>query len=175
MIKKILAVLVVLIAAVLAFAATKPDTFHVERSATIQAPPEAVYPLIADFRNWPSWSPWEKLDPAMKRTFSGAPSGVGAVYAWQGNNDVGAGQMEITEANPTSKVAIRLQFLEPMESSSTTEFTLTPQAGGTGVTWAMHGPNPYLSKVMSVFMSFDKMIGKDFETGLANLAAQAEK
>ncbi len=175
MIKKLAILVVVLLAAVLAFAATKPDTFHVERSTTIQAPPAEVFALIDDFHRWDAWSPWEKLDPAMQRTHSGAASGLGAEYAWEGNKDVGKGRMEITEAKPPEKVVIQLDFLEPFETHNVTEFTLAPQGGGTEVTWAMHGPSPYFAKVMSVFFSMDSMVGKDFETGLANLKAIAEK
>jgi uncharacterized protein YndB with AHSA1/START domain len=165
----------VLIAAVLLYAATKPPTFEVQRTTTIQAPPEKIYPLISDFHNWGTWSPWEKLDPAMKRTHSGAESGPGAVYEWEGNSEVGKGRMEITAATPPSKVTIQLDFLEPFEAHNVTEMTLEPQGDATQVRWLMRGPNTYVSKVMSVFMSMDSMIGKDFEAGLANMKAAAEK
>jgi uncharacterized protein YndB with AHSA1/START domain len=173
--KTLVIAIVVLIAGVLLFATMQPDSFDVQRSATIKAPPEKIYPLIADFHRWPTWSPWEKLDPAMRRTVSGAPSGKGAVYAWEGNSDVGAGRMEILDTAAPNKVTIKLDFLKPFESHNTTEFTLQPQGDTTQVIWNMHGPAPYVSKVMGIFVSMDKMIGKDFETGLANLKAAAEQ
>jgi uncharacterized protein YndB with AHSA1/START domain len=175
MLKKIAIVVVVLVAALLAFAATRPDSFRVQRSASIKAAPEKVYPLIADFRSWSAWSPWEKLDPAMKRTHSGAASGNGAVYAWEGNREVGAGRMEIVEAAPPSRIRIKLDFMQPFEAHNFAEFTLAPAGDGTTVTWAMYGPNTFLSKLMSVFVSMDGMVGGYFESGLANLKAASEK
>ena len=168
-------VIVLLIVVILGLAATKPDTFRVERSTLIQAPADRVYAQLEDFHRWSAWSPWEKLDPALKRTYSGAENGVGAVYAWEGNSKVGQGRMEIREAVPASKVEIQLDFLKPFEAHNTADFTLAPQGDSTQVTWAMTGPNNFLGKVMSVFVSMDSMVGKDFETGLANLKAAAEK
>jgi len=173
--KKIAIVVAVIVAAILAFAATRPDSFRVVRTTSIKAPPEKIYPLLADFHAWPAWSPWEKLDPALRRTFSGAPSGKGAVYEWAGDGKVGAGRMEITDAVVPSKVAIQLDFAAPIEARNVTAFTLAPAAGATNVTWDMSGPSNYLTKVMGVFVSMDSMIGKDFEAGLANLKAAAEK
>ena len=167
-------VLLVAVAAVLVLAATKPDTFRVERATRIKAPPERIFALLNDFRNWTSWSPWEKMDPALKRSYSGAPSGKGAVYEWEGNKKVGKGRMEILDAAP-SRVAIKLDFLKPFEAHNNVAFTLEPQGDATLVTWAMHGPLPYIGKVMHVFMNMDRMVGKDFETGLANLKAAAER
>lgn len=175
MLKKILIVLVLAIAGVLLYAATKPDTFEVQRRATIAAPPDKVFALIDDFHHWGAWSPWEKLDPAMTRTFEGPASGTGAVYAWKGNKDVGQGRMEITESTPSSRIAIKLDFIEPMESNNVTEFVLAPKDGGTEVTWTMRGPSPYLTKVMDTVVGMDRMIGKDFEAGLANMKAAAER
>lgn len=175
MFKTIAIVIVVLIAAVLLFAATKPDTFRIERSASIQAPPEKVFTFINDFRNWGAWSPWEKKDAAMKRTLGATASGKGAVYEWDGNKDVGQGRMEITESTPPSRIAIQLDFTKPFEAHNIVEFTLEPKGDSTNVTWAMHGPSPYLSKIMGLFFSMDKMVGKDFEAGLANLRSAAEK
>ena len=175
MLKIILIVIVVLIAAVLGLAATKSDTFRVERSATIKAPPEKVFALINDFHNWGQWSPWEKLDPTMKRTHSGAPSGKGAIYEWEGNSKVGAGRMEITEPTPRSKVVIKLDFIKPFEGHNIAEFTLQPQGDSTQLKWAMHGPTPFVSKVVQVFASMDRLIGKDFEAGLAKMKAVAEQ
>jgi len=166
---------VVIIAAVLALAATRPDTFRVERSTMIKAPPEKVYALIDDFHQWQQWSPWERLDPAMKRTHGGAPKGKGALYGWEGNKEVGKGQMEITEATPSSRVVIKLDFLAPFEAHNTAEFVLVTQGDATTVTWAMFGPNLFIGKVMSLFASMDSLVGKDFERGLANLKAVAEK
>ncbi|HMH19269.1 MAG TPA: SRPBCC family protein [Burkholderiales bacterium] len=174
MLKTIAIAVVVLIATVLVFAATKPDTFSVERSTSIKAPPEKIFPLLNDFRRWDAWSPWEKKDPAMKRTYSAQTSGKGAEYAWEGNKDVGQGRMEIAESAPPSRVAIKLDFLKPFETHNRVEFTLEPKGDSTSVTWAMQGPAPYVSKLMQVFVSMDKLIGKDFETGLANLKAAAE-
>ncbi|HZO52653.1 MAG TPA: SRPBCC family protein [Bryobacteraceae bacterium] len=175
MLKKIGIVVVVLVIAILGFATTKPDTFHMERSVTIQAPPEKVLPHVADFHAWTAWSPWEKLDPAMKRTYSGAASGKGAVYEWEGNSEVGQGRMEITDANASSGVTIKLDFIKPMEGHNIAEFKFAPEGGATKVTWAMHGPNNYLSKVMQVFIDMDKMLGAYFESGLADLKAASEK
>ena len=175
MFKMISIVIVALIAAVLGLAVTQPDTFRVERSATIKAPPEKVYRLLNDFHQWPQWSPWERMDPAMQRTHGGAQNGIGATYAWEGNKKVGKGRMEIVESVPPSKVTIKLDFLAPFEAHNTAEFLLTAQGDATTVTWAMTGPNMFLAKVMSVFASMDRMVGKDFESGLANLKAIAEK
>jgi uncharacterized protein YndB with AHSA1/START domain len=168
-------VLLVAVAAILVLAAMKPDTFRVVRSTTVKAPPEKIFPLIADFRAWSAWSPWEKRDPALKRSYGGSASGKGAVYEWEGNSKVGRGRMEIIDAPPPSRVAIKLDFLKPFEAHNTAEFTLTPRGNTTDVTWAMHGPNLFIGKVMSLFVSMDRMIGKDFETGLANLKAEAER
>jgi len=167
---------VVIVVGVLAFAATRRDDFTVRRSIAIKADPAKIYPLIADFSRWPTWSPWEQLDPTMKRTLSGKVSGPGAVYAWDGSSKVGAGRMEIKEAAPPSKVVIQLDFLRPFEAHNITDFTLAPRPDATTeVTWLMRGPTPFVSKLMGVFVDMDKMIGKDFEAGLANLKAAAEK
>lgn len=175
MLKKIALVLAVLVIAVLGYATTRPDTFAVQRTATIAAPPERIFPYIQDFHQWNAWSPYDKLDPAMQRTYGGAANGVGATYAWTGNSQVGQGRMEVTDATAPSHVAIKLDFLKPFESHNVAEFTLQPAAGGTQVTWAMHGPAPYVTKLMGVFVNMDKMIGKDFETGLANLKTLVER
>ncbi|HXB22722.1 MAG TPA: SRPBCC family protein [Candidatus Solibacter sp.] len=175
MLKIIVIAAVVLLAALLAYAATKPGAFRVERATSIKAPQERIFALINDFHRWDSWSPWEKLDPAMKRTHGGATSGKGAVYEWEGNGKVGAGRMEITDTSPSSKVTIKLDFIKPFEGHNVAEFALDPKGDSTNVTWAMHGPNRYIGKVMSVFINMDRMIGKDFETGLANLKTIAEQ
>lgn len=170
----IAAVLVIAVVAVLVYATTKPDTFRVERAVTVNAPPEKIFPLINDFRAWREWSPYEDRDPDLKRTYSQPASGKGAVYSWDGNNSIGAGRMEILDAPAPSKVTIKLDFLRPFEASNTAEFTMTPSGNGTGVNWAMQGPNFYIGKVISVFMDMDKMVGGDFETGLQKLKARAE-
>lgn len=175
MLKTILIVVVVLVAAVLIYAATKPDQFRIQRTASISAPAEKIFPLINDFHTWSAWSPWEKLDLAMKKTHSGAPQGKGAVLEWDGNKDVGTGRMEVLESIPSSKILIKLDFLKPFEAHNQAEFTLAPDTGSTQVTWAMYGPQPYIVKVMSLFCSMDKMVGGQFEKGLADLKALAEK
>ncbi|HEX4964043.1 MAG TPA: SRPBCC family protein [Thermoanaerobaculia bacterium] len=173
MVKIILIVIVVLIVALLAYAATRPNSFRIQRTKIVKASPEKIVPLIADFHSWGSWSPWEKVDPSMKRTFSGAASGKGAVYAWEGNGKAGSGRMEIKESSP-SKVTIQLDFIKPFEAHNTAEFTLEPVGDGTNVTWAMYGPSPFIAKVMGIFFNMDRVVGKDFETGLENLKAVAE-
>jgi uncharacterized protein YndB with AHSA1/START domain len=175
MLKWIGLVVVVAVAIVLVLAANRPGTFRVERTLRIQAPPEKVQGYIEDFHLWPQWSPFEKLDPAMQRTFSGAEKGRGAQYAWEGNGKAGAGHMEILESDPGSRVTISLDFLKPFKANNTAEFTLVPRDGGTEVTWAMFGPVPFVAKIMHLFIDVDSMVGKDFEAGLANLKALAEK
>ncbi len=175
MLKKIAIAAVALITAVLAYAATKPDTFHVQRTTAIQASAEKIFPLVNNFHNHSSWSPWEKKDPAMKKTLSGSENGKGAVYAWEGNSDVGKGNIEITDSVPTSKVMMTLNMMTPFEAHNIVEFTLAPNGDSTEVTWAMHGPQSYVMKVMSVLIDCDNMVGKDFEAGLASMKALAEK
>ena len=174
MLKMIGIAVVVLIAAVFIFAATKPDTFRVQRAASIKAPPERISTVLSDFRGWEAWSPWEKMDPAMKRSYSGATKGKGTVYAWEGNSKVGQGRMEITEAAP-SKVAMNLDFVKPFEAHNKVVFTLAPKGDATEVTWSMQGPLPYVAKVVHLVFDMDGMVGRQFETGLANLKAVAEK
>jgi len=175
MIKSIVIVLIAVVGAVLGYAMTRPDTFSVQRAVSIKAPPEKIFPLIDDFHRWPLWSPWEKMDPEMKRTYSGPPSGKGSAYAWQGNSKVGEGRMEILDGPPPSKVVIKLDFIKPFEGHNTATFLLVPKGEATDVTWTMDGPSPFVAKLMGVFMNMDKMIGNDFEAGLANLKAAAEK
>jgi carbon monoxide dehydrogenase subunit G len=174
MFKKIALVVVVLVAGVLAYAATRPDSLHVERAASIKAPPEKIVALIRDFHSWTAWSPYEKVDPAMKKTYSGAASGKGAVYEWDGNSQVGQGRMEITEASP-SRVTIKLDFLKPFEGHNVAEFTLEPKGDVTKVTWSMEGTSAYAAKVIGIFINMDTMIGNDFEAGLASLKSIAER
>ena len=155
--------------------ATRGDTFRVERSITINAPPERIYPLLVNFREWRRWSPWEGLDPALQRTFSGAESGVGSVYEWAGNKKAGEGRMEIVRAESPREVSLKLDFIKPFESHNTTDFALTPVEGGTRVSWAMHGANTVATKLMQTVITMDRLVGGDFEKGLAALRSEAEK
>lgn len=172
-----LIVFIVIAAAVVglvAFVMTRPDSFRIERGATIAAPPETVFPLIADFHRWTAWSPFEAGDPALQRTYAGPDSGVGAIYGWEGTK-AGAGRMEILEAPAPSKVLIKLDFSKPFEAHNTAEFTIAPTAsGGSAVTWAMYGPSTLVSKLMSLAFSMEKMVGPMFEKGLADMKTVAE-
>lgn len=175
MLVKISLVIALAVVALLLVAATRPKRFRVERQTTIQAPPDKVFALVNDFHQWPAWSPWEKLDPEMKRSHAGPANGPGASYAWEGNKKVGQGRMEIRESAPPRRLAIQLDFLKPFEAHNSAEFDFEAVGGATRVTWAMHGPSPFMMRLMGVFMSMDKLVGKDFEAGLANLKAAAEK
>jgi len=174
MLSIVLIAIVVIIAALLALAATKPDTFRIERSAIINTSPDKVFGLIEDFHRWNGWSPWEKLDPAMMRTFTGAASGKGAIYEWEGNKKVGKGRMEIADLESHSQIRIKLDFFSPFEAHNIAEFTLENRGNSVYLKWAMFGPASFAVKVMHLFMNMDKMVGKDFETGLANLKSLAE-
>lgn len=171
----VVALVIVAAAVIGGLAAFSPDIFRVERQVTVKAPAQKIYVLINDFRAWSRWSPWEDRDPAMKREFDGALAGVGATYSWDGNNDVGTGKMTILEASAPSLVRIKIDFSRPFEASNTVEFSLVPSADGTKVGWAMSGRNPFVARVMRLFMDMDGMIGKDFELGLANLKREAER
>jgi len=175
MLKNIALGIAVLLVAILIYATTRPSSFLIQRGISIKAPPEKVFAALNDFHRWQEWSPWEKLDPALKRSYSGQPSGTGAVYAWEGDRKVGAGRMEIVQATPSNLIVIKLDFLKPFEAHNIAEFTLQSEGNITYVSWVMHGPSPYISKLIGIFMSMDIMVGKDFETGLANLKALAEK
>lgn len=170
----IAAVLAVGIVGVLAYAATRPDDFRVQRSATIKAPPEKIFAFINDFRRWTVWSPFEKIDPDMKRTYGATAAGPGATYAWDGNKNIGSGSMTMVDSSP-SKVIIKLDFLRPFEAHNIAEFTLVPAGDSTSVTWSMHGPVPYFAKIIHMFMNMDRMVGGQFAAGLADLKAAAEK
>ena len=171
----IAALLALAIAVVLVLAATKPATLRVQRAISIKAPAEAIFPLISNFHQWRNWSPYEAKDPAMKRSYAGAETGKGAVYAWDGNKNVGSGRMEILDTSVSSKIVIKLDFFKPFEGHNTAEFTMLPQGDVTNLTWTMHGPAVFMSKLMQVFINLDHMIGRDFEVGLANLKKLAEK
>lgn len=167
-------VILVVIAGVLIYASTKPDTFRVERTVSIKAPPDKIFPLIVDLKSWTAWSPYEKKDPELKRSFGPITSGKGATYSWDGNKNVGQGSMEILDASP-GKVVIKLDFVKPFEAHNTAEFIVQPKGDSSSLTWAIYGPSPIISKVMGLFMNMDTMIGKDFEAGLADLKALVEK
>lgn len=175
MLQIICIVAIVLIVALLIFATTKPDTFRVQRSTSVKVPSEKIFALINDFHSWVAWSPWERMDPMLKRTYSGSPLGQGAVYEWVGNNQVGQGRMEILESSPPSKVLIKLDFIKPFEGHNIAEFILEGNGDSTSITWAMHGPTPYIAKVIHIFFSMDRMVGPQFEAGLANLKMLTEK
>jgi uncharacterized protein YndB with AHSA1/START domain len=168
-------ILAIAIAAILVLAAIKPNTLRVARAIDIKAPAATIFPLISDFQRWRNWSPYEEKDPAMKRTYGGAESGKGATYAWDGDNNVGSGRMEILEAAAPSKIVIKLDFFKPLEGHNTAEFTILPQGDGTHVTWVMHGPANFMSRLIQVFINLDNMIGRDFEAGLARLKTITEK
>jgi hypothetical protein len=175
MFKFIAVALVVIIAGVLVAAATRPDSFRIERAIRVSAPAEKIFRHVNDFHQWGVWSPWEKLDPDMKRSFAGPPAGNGAVYEWQGNGKVGQGRMEITAATEPGRIVIKLDFLKPIEAHNRAIFNFQPVGDDTEVVWAMEGSSPYLSKLMGLFFNMDKLIGNDFEKGLANLKAASEQ
>src|SRR5579872_6401511 len=156
MILTILIVAAILIVGLLVYASTMPNTMVVQRSATVNAPPARIFPFVNDFHEWSKWSPWERLDPALRRTFGGAASGPGAVYEWTGNRQVGQGRMEIMDTTPPLNVTIKLDFIKPFEGHNVVTISMEPADGATIVTWQMTGPRPLLMKVMSVFMNMDK-------------------
>jgi hypothetical protein len=155
--------------------AMQPAHFRVERSATMNAPPPVVFNQVNDFHKWDTWSPWAKLDPNMKTNFEGAPAGNGAVYSWTGNSDVGEGRMTITDSKPAELIKIKLDFIKPFAASSDTVFSFKPQGNQTAVTWTMDGDNNFIGKAFCLFMNMDKMVGGDFEKGLAQMKTTAEK
>lgn len=170
----VVAALAVLLALLLVYAATRPDSFRIERHVTIQAPPERIFALIQDLKAFNTWNPYNKKDPAIKGEYSAITAGPGARYAWE-SQEVGVGSMEITEAAAPSRVAMKLDFVKPMAAHNQALFLLKPDGAATQVSWAMEGPSPYLSKLMGVVFNIDKMVGTDFENGLADLKALAEK
>jgi uncharacterized protein YndB with AHSA1/START domain len=174
MLKKILIAAAAALAVLLLAVATRPATFRVERSLVVKAPPDKVYGELADFHRWEGWSPWAKLDPQMKTTYQGAEGLVGASYDWQGNDKVGQGRMTITAAAPPRQLVIRLEFLAPWKSTNQTTFDLAEAPGGTRVAWSMEGRYDFMGKAMSLFMNMDKVVGGDFERGLAALGRVAE-
>jgi hypothetical protein len=166
---------VVLFAGFLIYVASRPNELRVERKARMRASPSEVFEELNDFRRWVGWSPWERLDPEMVKTHSGAERGTGAVYSWKGNSKVGEGRMEIVESSPHSVVRIRLDFVKPFPSSNTTTFNLNAAGDHTEITWAMRGPAGFMTKLMSVFMDLNQSIGRDFERGLENLREVVER
>jgi uncharacterized protein YndB with AHSA1/START domain len=174
MIKKILLVLGAALVAFLVIVALQPADYRVSRSTTISAPPEAVFPNVNEFKKWEAWNPWGKIDPSMKVTYSGPEGGPGASYAWVGSGEVGEGRMTITESKTNEQIRIHLEFFKPMAGVSPTEFTFKPEGGGTVVTWTMSGKNNFIGKAFCLFMNMDKMVGGQFEAGLADLKAVAE-
>jgi len=175
MIRMLAVVAAIALAAILALAAFEPDEFRVQRSTTINAPAAKVFPLIDDFRRWTAWSPFEKMDPTMRRTYGATTAGKGATYAWQGDGKAGAGRMEIAESTAPSRVGIVLDFEKPIANRARTTFTLSPHGDATLVTWTMESPNRYLVKVMHLFFDAEQIVGDDFARGLADLKAAAEK
>lgn len=166
-------VVAVVIAGVLGYATTQPDEFRVTRTASIKAPPERIQPLVEDLRRHREWSPFEKKDPGMKRTYTGASAGKGAVYEWDGNSEIGAGRITIAESSP-QRVVFDMHFLRPFDSRSTAEFVFRSQGEATEVTWSLYGPAQLVTKVMGLFFSMDAMIGREFESGLARLKTMTE-
>lgn len=174
MLQTILLVILAAVAIVLTLAALRPSTFRVERAATFKAPPEKVFAAINGMKAFNEWNPWLRMDPATAGTYAGPEVGKGSAYAWE-SKKTGAGRMEIVESQPASRVALKLDFLKPFEAHNMAEFTIVTEAGGTRLTWAMHGPQPFIPKLMGLFFSMDKMIGKSFEDGFANIKAIVER
>ncbi len=177
MVKKILAAIAAVIVLFIVIVALQPSQFHVERSATIAAPPAAVFAQINDFHKWEAWSPWVKIDPAAKMSYEGQEAGVGAIFRWDGNSEVGQGSMTILESKPNELIRIQLAFVKPFEDTASTSFMLKPNGEGTKVTWSMDGKNNFVGRAICMFMNMDKMIGGKYEEGLANMKAivEAEK
>jgi Polyketide cyclase / dehydrase and lipid transport len=174
MLKWILAAVAAVVGVFLIVVALQPSDFRIERSATMRAPAPAAFAQVNDFQNWRAWSPWEKIDPALKRNYEGPKAGAGAVYAWQGNKDVGEGRMTITESRPAELVRIRLEFFKPFAATNTAEFSFKPSGDSTAVTWTMTGQNNFLSKAICLFVNMDSMVGGMFEQGLAQMKTVVE-
>ena len=175
MLKWVLGGVAVVAASFLVIVALQPADFRIERSATMRAPAQAPFAQVNDFHNWGAWSPWEKIDPALKRSYDGPQAGKGASYAWQGNKDVGEGRMTITESKPGELVRIRLEFFKPFAATNSAEFSFKPSTDGTAVTWTMTGQNNFLSKAICVFVDMDKMVGGMFEQGLTQMKTVVER
>ena len=174
MIINILIALAAIVVVFIVVVATRPGNFRVTRTGSVSAPTAVVFAQVNDFHKWEGWSPWENIDPALKKTFEGPSAGTGAVYAWVGNSKVGEGRMTITESRPGDLILIKLEFFKPFKATNNTEFTFKPQGNQTMVTWTMSGKNNFMAKAVGLFMDCDKMIGSQFEKGLANLKSTAE-
>ena len=174
MFKKLFIAGVLILVVFVIVVATRPADFRITRSITIAAPPEAVFAQVNDFHKWDEWSPWAKLDPAMKQTYEGAPAGTGAIYSWAGNNEVGEGRMTITESRTNEMINIKLEFLKPFAAVNTTEFSFAPEGNQTRVVWSMSGKNNFMAKAFDLFMNMDKMVGSDFEKGLRQMKSIVE-
>ncbi len=175
MLKKVAIALIAVFVGVLIAAALQPATFQIERRTSIRASDNQVFALINDFHQWANWSPWEKMDPKMTKTFTGAPAGQGSVYAWKGNDKVGEGRMTLVESRPNTYIKIKLEFFKPWTATNTAEFKLKPSGDDVSLSWSMTGQHNFVGKLFSLFMSMDKMVGKDFEKGLAGIKGLAEK
>jgi hypothetical protein len=174
MLKKILIAVAVIIVVMVVIVALQPTEFRVARSTTISAPAPAVFAQVNDFHKWEAWNPWGKIDPAMKQTYEGAPAGIGAIYTWAGNNEVGEGRMTLTESRPSELIRIKMESFKPFAGISTAEFTFKPEGNQTAVTWRMSGENNFMAKAMHLFMNMDKMIGGQFDKGLAQMKSIVE-
>jgi hypothetical protein len=174
MLTKVLVALAVVVVVLVIIVALQPSKFRVARSTTISAPAPAVFAQVNDFHKWEAWNPWGKVDPAMKQTYEGAPAGTGAIYTWVGNKEVGEGRMTITESRPSDLVRVKLEFMKPFAATNTAEFSFNPEGNQTAVTWSMTGENNFVAKAVHLFMNMDKMIGDQFEKGLADMKAAVE-
>ena len=174
MLRKILLALASALVVFVVFIATRPDTFHLERSTRVDAPPDVVFAQVNDFKNWDAWSPWAKLDPNMTKTLGGAPAGVGATYAWSGNSEVGEGRMAIVESTPNERVGVRLEFVKPFAGTNMATFTFVPQGGSTHVTWAMDGERNFIGKAIGLVLNVESFLGPQFEKGLPQMKTASE-
>jgi hypothetical protein len=174
MLKIILIAIAVIVVAFVVVVALQPSEFHIVRSATISAPAPAVFAQVNDFHKWEAWNPWGRIDPAMKQSYEGAPAGTGAIYAWAGNKEVGEGRMTLTESRPSDLIRIKLEFFKPFAATNTAEFTFKPEGNQTTVTWSMTGENNFMAKAIHLFINMDKMVGGQFEKGLAQMKSVVE-
>jgi len=175
MLKKIAIALLVVIAVFMLVVAMQPNEFKIQRSTLVSAPASRIYPIISDLHRWDDWSPWSKMDPAMKKSFEGPAKGLGAIYSWEGNDKVGTGRQTITAVTPNERVEIKLEFMKPWQATNTVEFLLREAQDGVQVVWSMSGKNNFMGKAFGLLMNMDKMVGGDFEKGLASLKELAEK
>jgi Polyketide cyclase / dehydrase and lipid transport len=171
---KILIAVAIIVVVFVVIVALQPSEFKVVRSATISAPAPALFAQVNDFHKWEAWNPWGKLDPTMKQAYEGAPAGTGAIYTWSGNNEVGEGRMTITESRPSDLIRIKLEFFKPFAATNTAEFTFKPEGNQTAVTWSMTGNNNFMAKAVHLFMNMDKMVGGQFDKGLAQMGSVVE-